>query len=93
LRLLVHFPESLRTHEADATDAIHVEGRALVQGLGEGLLILGWVAMWRPVEILLFEHWERHLDHALLERLGSIPIAFVFRPDAAGTRVTGPSSA
>jgi hypothetical protein len=126
LRLLVHLPESLRAHAADAADAIHehfrrahaqgernfrrrlriggftlaialgvlagsfglrsllsnVEGRALVQGLGEGLLILGWVAMWRPVEILLFEHWESHLDHAMLERLASIPIEFVFQPDA-----------
>lgn len=59
----------------------NVEGRTLVQGLGEGLLILGWVAMWRPVEILLFEHWESHLDHALLERLAGIPIEFVFYSD------------
>lgn len=29
---------------------------AWAQGLGEGLLIFGWVTMWRPVEILLFEH-------------------------------------
>ena len=127
LRLLVHFPESLRAHAADATDGIHdhfrrahaqgerkfrrrmriagfalaaasgvlagsfwlrsllsdVERRTLVQGLSEGLLILGWVAMWRPVEILLFEHWESHLDHAMLERLASIPVEFVFQPDAA----------
>jgi hypothetical protein len=125
LRLRVHFPESLRAHAADATDAIHehfrrahargerdfrrrlriggvtlavalgvlagsfwlrsllsgVQARPLAQGLGEGLLILGWVAMWRPVEILLFEHWESHLDHAVLERLASIPIEFVFQPD------------
>ena len=60
-----------------------VAGRALVQGLEEGLLILGWVAMWRPVEILLFEHWESHLDHATLERLASIPIECVFQPEAA----------
>lgn len=132
LRLLVHLPESLRAHAADAADAIHehfrrthaqgernfrrrmriggfalaaasgvlagsfglrsllsnVEERALVQGLGEGLLILGWVAMWRPVEILLFEHWESHLDHAMLERLARIPIEFVFQPDAG--REAGP---
>ena len=55
-----------------------IEGRALVQGIEEGLLILGWVAMWRPVEILLFEHWESHQDHAMLQRLASIPIEFVF---------------
>lgn len=127
LRLVVHFPESLRLLTADATVAIHehfrrahahgewafrrrrrvggvtlavalgvlagsfwlrgllsgIEGPALAEGLGEGLLILGWVAMWRPVEILLFEHWESHLDRATLERLASAPIAFVFRPDAA----------
>ena len=57
-----------------------IEGRALVQGIEEGLLILGWVAMWRPVEILLFEHWESHQDHAMLQRLASIPIEFVFLP-------------
>ena len=60
-----------------------VEGSALAQGLGEGLLILGWVAMWRPVDILLFEHWESHLDHAMLDRLARIPVEFSFRPDAA----------
>ena len=58
-----------------------VEGRMLVEGLEEGLLILGWVMMWRPIDILLFEHWESHLDHARLKRLASIPIEFVFHPD------------
>ncbi len=58
-----------------------IEGQALAQGLAEGLLILGWVAMWRPVEILLFEHWESHLDHAMLDRLASIPVEFSFLPD------------
>ena len=33
--------------------------------------------MRRPVEILLFEHWESHEDHAVLLRLASIPIEFV----------------
>ena len=52
-----------------------------MQGLNEGLLILGWVMMWRPIDILLFEHWESHLDHGRLKRLASIPIEFVFHPD------------
>lgn len=59
-----------------------VEASTLVQGLGEGLLILGWMVMWRPVEILLWEHWESHLDHAMLRRLASIPVEFLFQPDA-----------
>ena len=62
----------------------NLEESTLVQGLEEGLLILGWVTMWRPVEILLFEHWESHLDHALLKRLASIPIEFVFDPGNPG---------
>ena len=59
-----------------------VEGRMLAEGLEEGLLILGWVLMWRPIDILLFEHWESHLGHATLRRLATIPIEFVFQPDA-----------
>jgi hypothetical protein len=30
--------------------------------LKEGLLIGGWVAMWRPMEIFLYD-WLRHQDH------------------------------
>lgn len=60
-----------------------VEGGAFARGLSEGLLILGWVALWRPVEILLFEHWESHLDHEMVERLASIPIELVFQSDDA----------
>jgi hypothetical protein len=35
----------------------------------EGLLILGWVALWRPVEILLFERWESRQE---LQRLRAL---------------------
>jgi hypothetical protein len=51
-------------------------GRGLGAGLAEGVLILGWVAMWRPIEILLYEHWESHLDHGVLERLADIPVDY-----------------
>lgn len=59
------------------------EGRGLATGVAEGLLILGWVAMWRPIEILLYEHWESHLDHAVLKRLAGIAVDFSFLPDPA----------
>lgn len=49
---------------------------AFARGLSEGLLILGWVAMWRPVEILLYAHWESHLNHAVLDRLSKILVGF-----------------
>ncbi|CAN5806226.1 hypothetical protein BH11GEM2_BH11GEM2_38670 [soil metagenome] len=57
-------------------------GRGLGAGFAEGLLILGWVAMWRPIEILLYAHWEGHLDHAVLDRLARIPVEYCIRTDA-----------
>ena len=52
--------------------------RAMIVAIGEGLLILGWVAMWRPLEILLFERLENHQQSALLRRLTRIPVDFEF---------------
>jgi hypothetical protein len=49
---------------------------SMADGIGEGLLILGWVAMWWPVHILLFEHFESHLDHAVLDRLARVQVSF-----------------
>lgn len=40
----------------------------------EGLLILGWVAMWRPIEILLYDWWPLTRRRALLRRLATIPV-------------------
>lgn len=40
----------------------------------EGLLILGWVAMWRPIEILLYDWWPLARRRALLHRLAVMPI-------------------
>jgi hypothetical protein len=55
--------------------------RTLVAPLGvdraivdEGLLILGWVALWRPTEALLYDWWPLARRRTLLRRLASIPI-------------------
>jgi hypothetical protein len=34
-----------------------VGGRDWLRFVEEGLLIIGWVAMWRPVELLLYDWW------------------------------------
>lgn len=44
--------------------------------ISEGLLIVGWVAMWRPIEVLLFERVENHQNMALFERLSRIDVDF-----------------
>lgn len=46
--------------------------------LDEGLLILGWVALWRPIEILLFERWESRTLRRWLKHLSAVPIEFRF---------------
>lgn len=51
------------------------------QGVGEGLLILGWVVLWRPTEMLLFERWESRQERHLLDRLAHVPIDFEFVAD------------
>ncbi|OYX26350.1 MAG: hypothetical protein B7Z03_14855 [Hydrogenophilales bacterium 32-62-9] len=57
--------------------------------MGEGLLILGWIAMWRPVEILLFERVENHQDSTLLQRLAQIPVTFEFDVTEPGRSESG----
>lgn len=44
--------------------------------LGEGLLIIGWVGLWRPAEMLLFERLDSAADRTVLRRLSQIPIRF-----------------
>lgn len=46
------------------------------EAASEGLLILGWVVLWRPLDVLLFERWEIRHQHALLERMARVPIEF-----------------
>jgi hypothetical protein len=42
--------------------------------LAEGLLILGWVAMWRPVEIFLYDWWPEFGKRRLFARIARMPI-------------------
>jgi len=51
---------------------------ALAGFFAQGLVILGWVALWRPIEMLLFEHWRQRDQCRWLERLATIDIRFVY---------------
>lgn len=55
--------------------------------LQEGLLIIGWVAMWRPLELILYDWWPIWRRRQLYRYLTSIPIEFV-----AGGRPAAQSS-
>jgi len=42
--------------------------------LGEGLLIIGWVAMWRPLEIFLYEWVPLRRRCRILAKLSTMPV-------------------
>jgi hypothetical protein len=42
--------------------------------LGEGLVIGGWVAMWRPIEILLYDWWPLRREIADCKRLRALQV-------------------
>jgi hypothetical protein len=56
----------------------------LAEILREGLLIGGWVAMWRPLQIFLYEWWPIRADLRLFTRLATMPVRIVYK--------TGPQS-
>jgi hypothetical protein len=45
--------------------------------LEEGLLIVGWVALWRPLEIFLYDWWPILGDQRIHERLSRAPVRIV----------------
>lgn len=42
--------------------------------LSEGLLILGWVAMWRPVEVFLYDWWPEFGRRRLFLRIAGMSV-------------------
>lgn len=50
--------------------------------LGEGLLIVGWVALWRPLEIFLYEWWPIHRRLRVHQRLAAAPVWIRAAPES-----------
>lgn len=40
----------------------------------EGLVIIGWVAMWRPLEIFLYEWWPLRRRARVFDKLAALPV-------------------
>ena len=43
----------------------------------EGLLIMGWVAMWRPLEIYLYDWWPLRAERRNLQRLARMEVTVI----------------
>jgi hypothetical protein len=50
------------------------DGARLGLVLRESLLIGGWVAMWRPLEIFLYDWWPIRAEARLFDRLATMPV-------------------
>ena len=60
---------------------VGVSGSALAI-VSEGLLILGWVAMWKPVEVFLYDWWPELGRRRLFDRIAHMEIE-TRSPDSA----------
>jgi hypothetical protein len=58
------------------------EGR-LGEVVREGLLIGGWVAMWRPLEVFLYDWWPIRAHGRLLQRLSTMPVRIEYASKAS----------
>lgn len=61
--------------------------RAEFELLSEGLLIIGWVALWRPVENFLYDWWPIARRHSRLLRIARMPVEV--RAQAQAPEATG----
>jgi hypothetical protein len=52
------------------------------QILREGLIIIGWVAIWRPLEVLLYDWWPLSQQRGVLQRILEARLSITHR-DAA----------
>ena len=59
-----------------------MKGEPLGALLREGLVICGWVAMWRPLEILLYDWWPIRAEARLYDRLSAMPVRIAYKETA-----------
>jgi len=46
--------------------------------LDEGFIIAGWVALWYPLDVLLYQHWPLTREQRLYEQLRNMDLSFEF---------------
>ncbi len=48
----------------------------VVEVIHEGLAVLGWVSMWKPLEMLLYDWWPIRHERRICQRLADATITF-----------------
>jgi hypothetical protein len=54
-----------------------LKGRGFGEVLRESLVIGGWVAMWKPIQVFLYDWWPIRSDARLFQRLSAMPVRIV----------------
>lgn len=54
-------------------------GRPVGALIRETMIIGGWVAMWRPLEIFLYDWWPILAERKLYDRLSAMPVRVTFK--------------
>ncbi|MDE2236229.1 MAG: hypothetical protein KGK44_11885 [Gammaproteobacteria bacterium] len=67
-------------------------GGALAQFVRESLLIGGWVAMWRPMQIYLYEWWPLQRRWRIYNKLARMPVEIRSRTAASRPASRRPAS-
>lgn len=57
-------------------------GRKFGEILREGMVIGGWVAMWRPLEVFLYDWWPIRGQIRLYDRLSRMPVRIAYSDHA-----------
>lgn len=55
-----------------------VAGSRLADVISESFLIGGWVAMWRPLEVFLYDWWPIRAEARLHDRLSAMPVRLTY---------------
>lgn len=71
---------------AELLDKLQPSNRWL-QLLREGMIIAGWVAMWRPMQIYLYDWWPLRRNLKLMRKLSRMPVKVVL-PKTSTTSAT-----
>jgi len=62
---------------------LNSSGQMIGQIATEGLLIIGWVAMWRPIEIFLYDWWPVRRMAQVYAKIASLPVEIRVREATA----------
>jgi hypothetical protein len=58
--------------------AVYIPDSRWTEIVTESLLIGGWVAMWRPLEIFLYDWWPIRAEARLCDRLSEMPVRILY---------------